>query len=128
MNFQPELKKRKGNPVKLVWLITLLSFSVGVFMVYLVWSTHTDLRTEREKLFELKETFNSIQAKLESSLAKQKSEVSALLEATIDDSSTAENHRLLGLIQNYRIVVSSPDLVPAFEQLEKNITALLSEI
>ena len=54
MNFQPEHKKREGNPVKFVWLITLLSFSVGVFMVYLVWSMLTEIRTEREKLFELK--------------------------------------------------------------------------
>ena len=72
MSFQLEHKKQEGNPIKLVWLITLLSFSVGAFMVYLVWSTLTDLRTERERLFELKETFNSIQTKLEGSLAKQK--------------------------------------------------------
>ena len=65
-------KIREGSPIKLVWLITLLSFSVGVFMVYLVWSTLTNLRTERENLFELKENFISIQTKLESSLTKQK--------------------------------------------------------
>ena len=72
MNFQPEHKKREGNPIKFVWLITLLSFSVGAFMVYLVWSTFTDLRTDRDKLFELKETLNSMQANLENSLAKKK--------------------------------------------------------
>ncbi len=125
MNFQPEHKKREGNPVKFVWLITLLSFSVGVFMVYLVWSMLTDIRTEREKLFELKETFNYTHANLDSSLANQKSEISALLEAVIDDSNTGKDSPLPGLIQDYRKVVSSPDLMPAFEQLEKNIASLL---
>ena len=125
MNFQPEHKKREGNPVKFVWLITLLSFSVGVFMVYLVWSMLTEIRTEREKLFELKETFNYTHANLESSLANQKSEISALLEAAIGDSNTGKDSPLPGLIQDYRKVVSSPDLMPAFEQLEKNIASLL---
>ncbi len=125
MNFQPEHKKREGNPVKFVWLITLLSFSVGVFMVYLVWSMLTDIRTEREKLFELKETFNYTHANLESSLANQKSEISALLEAAIGDSNTGKDSPLPGLIQDYRKVVSSPDLMPAFDQLEKNIASLL---
>ena len=125
MNFQPEHKKREGNPVKFVWLITLLSFSVGVFMVYLVWSMLTEIRTEREKLFELKETFNYTHANLDSSLANQKSEISALLEAVIDDSNTGKDSPLPGLIQDYRKVVSSPDLMPAFEQLEKNIASLL---
>ncbi|NOQ66672.1 MAG: hypothetical protein GQ556_05600 [Desulfobacterales bacterium] len=125
MNFQPEHKKRKGSPVKFVWLITLLSFSVGVFMVYLVWSMLTDIRTEREKLFELKETFNYTHANLESSLANQKSEISALLETAIDDSNTGKDSPLPGLFQDYRKVVSSPDLIPAFEQLEINIASLL---
>ena len=125
MNFQPEHKKREGNPVKFVWLITLLSFSVGVFMVYLVWSMLTEIRTEREKLFELKETFNYTHANLNSSLANQKSEISALLEAAIGDSNTGKDSPLPGLIQDYRKVVSSPDLMPAFEQLEKNIASLL---
>ena len=126
MSFQLEHKKQEGNPIKLVWLITLLSFSVGAFMVYLVWSTLTDLRTERERLFELKETFNSIQVKLESSLTKQKSEISDLLEATTDDSKAAGNYNLRGLIQDYRKVISSPDLIASFEQLETNINSLLT--
>ena len=71
MDTQIAQRKVDGNPVKLVWLITLLSFSVGVFMVYLVWSTLTDIRTEREKLFELKDNFNSFQAGLESNLAQR---------------------------------------------------------
>ena len=126
MSFQLEHKKQEGNPIKLVWLITLLSFSVGAFMVYLVWSTLTDLRTERERLFELKETFNSIQVKLESSLTKQKSEISDLLEATTDDSKAAGNYNLRGIIQDYRKVVSSPDLIASFELLETNINSLLT--
>ena len=125
MNFHPEHKKREGNPVKFVWLITLLSFSVGVFMVYLVWSMLTEIRTEREKLFELKETFNYTHANLDSSLDNQKSKISALLEAAIGDSNTGKDSPLPGLIQDYRKVVSSPDLMPAFEQLEKNIASLL---
>jgi len=125
MSFQLEHKKQEGSPVKLVWLITLLSFSVGVFMVYLVWSTLTDLRTEREKLFQLQEAFNSIQAKLESNLAKQKNEISALLEATVVNRSTTKDYSLPGLVRDYREVVSSPDLISSFEQLEININSLI---
>jgi signal transduction histidine kinase len=128
MNLQADRRKikREGNPIRLVWLITLLSFSVGVFMVYLVWSTLTGLRTERDQLFELTETFDSIQTKLDNSLANQKSEMSALLEATITDSSTTENYRLQSITQEYRKVVSSFDVLPTFDQLENNINSLLS--
>ena len=122
----PAAKIREGNPIKLVWLITLLSFSVGVFMVYLVWSTLTGIRTERENLFELKENFISIQTKLESSLAKQKSELANLLEAKLDLSTQEENYRLIRLIQDYRRAVSDPDFIPAFEELETSIKSLLS--
>ena len=110
----------------LVWLITLLSFSVGVFMVYLVWSTLTGLRNERDQLFELTETFDSIQTKLDNSLANQKSEISALLEAKITDSSATDNYRLQSITQEYRKVVSSFDVLPTFDQLENNINSLLS--
>jgi signal transduction histidine kinase len=119
-------KKNEGNPVRLVWLITLLSFSVGVFMVYLVWSTLTNIRTERENLFELKENFISIQTKLESSLAKQKSDLANLLEANTANINQERDYRLVNLIQDYRRAVSDPNLMPAFEELDKSINALLS--
>jgi signal transduction histidine kinase len=126
MNVQAEDKKRKGNPVRLVWLITLLSFSVGAFMVYLVWSTFTDLRTDRDKLFELKETLNSMQANLEESLAKKNSELSTLLGGTIEDSNTAENTHLQNHVKDYRKIISSKALDPVFDQLEKDINSLLT--
>ncbi|UCD66113.1 MAG: sensor histidine kinase [Deltaproteobacteria bacterium] len=119
-------KKKEGNPVRLVWLITLLSFSVGVFMVYLVWSTLTNIRTERENLFELKENFISIQTKLESSLAKQKSDLANLLEANTANINQERDYHLVNLIQDYRRAVSDPNLMPAFEELDKSINALLS--
>jgi signal transduction histidine kinase len=122
----PIVKVREGNPIKLVWLITLLSFSVGVFMVYLVWSTLTGIRTERENLFELKENFISIQTKLENSLAKQKSEIADLLEARLSDNSQKEDYILLNLLKDYRRVVSDPVLIPTFEELDKSINSLLS--
>ncbi|MFC1845228.1 sensor histidine kinase [Thermodesulfobacteriota bacterium] len=126
MNYQPIYKKNKGNPIRFVWLITLLSFSVGVFMVYLVWSTLTDLRNDRERLLELKANTNSIQANLSSNLAKQKSEISALLEGTINDSNTKQDFQLLFLVKKYRKIVSNPDLVPVFDQLERNIHSLFA--
>ena len=92
--------KQGGNPVKLVWLITLLGFSVGVFVVFLVWSTLADVRAERDKLFELKETFNSIQSKLESNLAKEKTEIANLLVATTDDNGQVRNFPLLTIIED----------------------------
>ncbi len=126
MNVEAEYKKQKGNPVRLVWLITLLSFSVGAFMVYLVWSTFTDLRTDRDKLFELKETLNSMQANLENSLAKKNSELSTLLEGTIEESNTAENTHLQNHVKDYRKIISSKALDPIFDQLEKDIHSLLT--
>ncbi|MGB3647451.1 MAG: hypothetical protein WA992_02810, partial [Desulfobulbales bacterium] len=120
------VKIREENPVKLVWLITLLSFSVGVFMVYLVWSTLTSIRTERENLFELKENFISIQTKLENSLSKQKSVIEDLLEVKLSDSSQNDDYILVNLLKDYRQVVSDPILTPAFEKLDKSINSLLS--
>ena len=120
------VKKREENPVKLVWLITLLSFSVGVFMVYIVWSTLTSIRTERENLFELKENFISIQTKLENSLSKQKSVIEDLLEVKLSDSSQNDDYILVNLLKDYRQVVSDPILAPAFEKLDKSINSLLS--
>jgi len=126
MTNQTDLKKREGNPIRLVWLITLLSFSVGVFMVFLVWSTLTDLRTEREKLFELKENSNLVQVKLESSLAEQKSELTDLLEANVNSDIQDKDYHLVSLVRDYRLVVSSPGLIPAFEQLEEDVNSLLN--
>jgi signal transduction histidine kinase len=126
MRKKPPAKIREGNPIRLVWLITLLSFSVGVFMVYLVWSTLTGLRTEREHLFELKENFISIQTKLENSLTRQKSELSNLLEAKLNNNSQGEDYFLVNLIQEYRRAVSDPDLIPSFEELDRSINSLLS--
>ena len=126
MNVQGKHKSKKGNPVRLVWLITLLSFSVGVLMVYLVWSTFTDLRTDRDELFELKENLSSMQADLENGLAQKKSELSTLLEGAIENSGTVENTHLQDHVKDYRRIVSSAALEPVFDQLEKDIRSLLT--
>jgi signal transduction histidine kinase len=126
MKNQPTGKTRKGNPIKLVWLITLLTFSVGVFMVYLVWSTLTGIRAERENVFALKENFISIQTKLESRLVKQKSILADLLEANLEHINQEDDFQLSHLVQDYRRTVSNPDLIPAFEELDRNINSLLS--
>jgi len=119
-------KYKEGNPIKLVWLITLLSFSVGVFMVYLVWSTLSGFRAEREHLFNLRETINSIQAELETGIANQKSEVTDLLDAEIENGNTAENFRLLALIRKYRQAVSNPEMTESLVRLEQDINSLFS--
>ncbi len=126
MNIQTTVKTKEGNPIRLVWLIMLLSFSVGVFMVYLVWSSFTTIRTERENLFALKESVISIQTRLETSIAKQKSAIADLLEAKVDNNTQAEDYILVNLIKEYRRAVSDPGLEPAFEELERSINSLLS--
>jgi len=126
MSNSPKYKHKEGNPIKLVWLITLLSFSVGVFMVYLGWSTLSGFRAEREHLFNLRETFNSIQAELETGIANQKSEVTDLLDAEIKNSDTTENSHLLSLISKYRRAVSSPEMTDSFGRLEQDINSLFS--
>ncbi len=119
-------KTGEVNPIKLIWLITLLSFSVGVLMVYLVWSSLTVIRTERENLFELKENFISIQTRIQNSLAKHKSVVADLLESNTDNNNQEKDYLLVNLIQEYRRTVSDPDLIPDFEELDRNTTSLLS--
>ena len=126
MNDQSTSKKGEGNPIRLVWLITLLSLSVGVFMVYLVWSTLTVIRTERESLFELKENFISLQTKLEVSLAKQKSEMTDLLEARQVTGGQEEDALLPNLIREYERAVSDPSLQPVFAELERSVNSLFS--
>jgi hypothetical protein len=121
----PENKK-EGNPIRLIWLITLLSFSVGVFMVYIIWSTLTNIRAEREDLFGLQQNLISIQTKLESSLAKEKSELTDLLDAKLASDTLEEDFLLLKLTQEYQRTVSDPDLAPAFDELGTSINSLVS--
>ena len=121
----PENKK-EGNPIRLIWLITLLSFSVGVFMVYIIWSTLTNIRAEREDLFGLQQNLISIQTKLESSLAKQKSELTDLLDAKLAPDTQEEDFFLLKLTQEYQRTVSDPNLAPAFDELGTSINSLVS--
>lgn len=121
----PENKK-EGNPIRLIWLITLLSFSVGVFMVYIIWSTLTNIRAEREDLFGLQQNLISIQTKLESSLAKEKSELTDLLDAKLAPDTQEEDFLLLKLTQEYQRTVSDPDLAPAFDELGTSINSLVS--
>ena len=104
----------------------LLSFSVGVFMVYIIWSTLTNIRTERENLFELKQNFISIQTRLESSMAKQKSELADLLESQLESNGQEEDFLIIKLIKDYRRAVSDPDFTPAFEELERSINSLIT--
>jgi signal transduction histidine kinase len=77
-------------------------------------------------LFALKENLISIQTRLESSLAKQKSVMADLLEAHLDNSNQEGDYQLPILIQDYRRTVSEPDLIPAFEELDKSSNSLLS--
>lgn len=126
MKYQESARNREGNPIKLVWLLTLLSFSVGVFMVFIVWSTLTNIRTERENLFNLKENFNSIQTNLESNLARQKSQLADLLESKENYDNQEDDLQLINLIEKYSRAVSDPELIPYFQKLEKSINALIS--
>ncbi|MBW2521081.1 MAG: sensor histidine kinase [Deltaproteobacteria bacterium] len=119
-------RKREVNPIKLVWLITLLTVSVGVFMVYLVWSTLTDIRTERENIFALKEKFISLQTRLESSLATQKTIMADLAEALEEPVSGSEDLQLIDLVNEYRKIAPDADLLPLFAALDQNINKLLN--
>ncbi len=119
-------RKREVNPIKLVWLITLLTVFVGVFMVYLVWSTLTDIRTERENIFALKEKFISLQTRLESSLATQKTIMADLVEALEEPVSRTEDLQLVDLVNEYRQIAPDVDLLPLFAALDQNINKLLN--
>jgi signal transduction histidine kinase len=119
-------RKREVNPIKLVWLITLLTVFVGVFMVYLVWSTLTDIRTERENIFALKEKFISLQTRLESSLATQKTMMADLVEALEEPVSRTEDLQLVDLVNEYRQIAPDADLLPLFAALDQNINKLLN--
>jgi signal transduction histidine kinase len=126
MKKKSPVNKKEGNPIRLIWLITLLSFSVGVFMIYIIWSTLTNIRAEREDLFGLQQNLISIQTKLESSLAKQKSELTDLLDAKLAPDTQEEDFLLLKLIKEYQRTVSDPDLAPAFDELGTSINSLVS--
>jgi signal transduction histidine kinase len=119
-------KTQEVNPIKLVWLITMLTVSVGVFMVYLVWSTLTDIRTERENIFALKEKFISLQTRLESSLASQKAFIADLVEAQEEPVSRTKDLQLVDLVNEYRQIAPDADLLPLFAELDQNISKLLS--
>lgn len=119
-------RTREVNPIKLVWLITLLTVSVSVFMVYLVWSTLTDIRTERENIFALKEKFISVQTRLESSLSMQKSVMVDLIEVHEEPVSLNEDLQMVDLVNEYRQIAPDAGLLPLFAELGKKINKLLS--
>jgi signal transduction histidine kinase len=112
------------NPVRLVWLITILSFFVGVFMVTIVWKTLTDIRIEREKLFRLKENFTSVRALHEKHLVQERLELSRLLEGDVEAGAFPKTSQIFRLVDEYRKVASSLETSEVLEQLEESLLAL----
>ena len=112
------------NPVRLVWLITMLSFFVGVFMVTIVWKTLTDIRIEREKVFRLKENFTSVRALHEKHLVQERLELSRLLEGDVEAGAFPKTSQIFRLVDEYRKVASSLETSEVLEQLEESLLAL----
>jgi len=112
------------NPVKLVWLITILSFCVGVFMVTIVWNTLTTIRIESEKLFRLKENFTSIRALHEKHLVQERLELSRLLEGDVEAGAFPKTSQIFRLVDEYRKVASSLKTSEVLDWLEESLLTL----
>jgi len=118
------LPKKGSDPVKLVWLITILSFCVGVFMVAIVWHTLTDIRIDREKLFKLKESFTSIRVLHEKHLAQERLDLSGLLDGNVEAGAFPKTSKIFRLVGEYRKVAESPDSSEVFKPLEESLLTL----
>ena len=115
---------KETNPVKLVWLITILSFCVGVFMVTIVWKTLTDIRIEREKLFHLKENFTSIRALHEKHLVQERLELSSLLDGNVEAGAFPKTSQIFRLVEEYRKFSSSLKTSEVLDKLEESLLIL----
>ncbi|MBE9520495.1 MAG: sensor histidine kinase [Proteobacteria bacterium] len=119
------IPRHKGSdPVKLVWLITILSFCVGVFMVSIVWQTLTDIRIDREKLFRLKESFTSIRALHEKHLVQERLDLSSLLDGNAEAGAFPKTSQIFRLVEEYRKVAGTPESSEVFNQLEESLLTL----
>ena len=117
-------QKKESNPVKFVWLITILSFCVGVFMVSIVWKTLTDIRIDREKLFRLKESFTSVRALHEKHLVQEKLDLSSLLDGNVEAGAFPKTSQIFRLVEEYRKVAGTPKTSAVFNQLEESLLTL----
>ena len=115
---------KETNPVKLVWLITILSFCVGVLMVTIVWKSLTDIRIDRERLFNLKQNFTSIRALHERHLAQERLELAELLAGDIEAGAFPKTSQIFRLVEEYRKVADNPNSADIFDQLEKSLLTL----
>ena len=119
------IPRHKGSdPVKLVWLITILSFCVGVFMVSIVWQTLTNIRIDREKLFRLKESFTSIRALHEKHLVQERLDLSSLLDGNAEAGAFPKTSQIFRLVEEYRKVAGTPESSEVFNQLEESLLTL----
>ncbi len=119
------IPRHKGSdPVKLVWLITILSFCVGVFMVSIVWKTLTDIRIDGEKLFRLKENFTSVRALHEKHLVQEKLDLSSLLDGNVEAGAFPKTSQIFRLVEEYRKVAGTPKTSAVFNQLEESLLTL----
>ena len=112
------------SPVKLVWLITILSFCVGVFMVTIVWKTLTDIRIEREKLFHLKENFTSIRALHEKHIVQERLELSSLLDGNAEAGAFPKTSQIYRLVEEYRKFAGSLKTSEVLDKLEDSLLIL----
>jgi signal transduction histidine kinase len=112
------------SPVKLVWLITILSFCVGVFMVTIVWKTLTDIRIEREKLFHLKENFTSIRALHEKHIVQERLELSSLLDGNVEEGAFPKTSQIYRLVEEYRKFAGSLKTSEVLDKLEESLLIL----
>ncbi len=117
-------QKKESNPVKLVWLITILSFCVGVFMVAIVWKTLTDIRIDREKLFRMKESYTSIRTLHEKHLVQEKLDLSSLLDGNVEAGAFPKTSPIFRLVEEYRKVAGTPKSSAVFSQLEESLLTL----
>jgi signal transduction histidine kinase len=115
---------KDANPIKLVWLITILSFCVGVLMVTIVWNSLTDIRIEREKLFRLKENLNSIRVLHEHHLVQERLELADLLDGNVEVGAFPKTTQVFRLVGQYRKVAGSLKSTDDFDQLEESLLTL----
>ena len=111
-------------PARLVWLLSFLALYTTVVMVIVVWWTLIDVRSGRERLDTRKSECNAMRSMLDSSLEKEKWDISALLD---NDRPTVDrgNRELLALAEAYKKTVADPSLDQSFILLEKKISELL---
>ena len=119
--------KIHGNPVRLVWFITLLSFFAGVAMVGIVGLTRIRIHAAQEQFSATKARLFSVKSQLDRRMLQEGWAIYEFLQQehfAVGQKQTLVSGEMVQLVEEYRQVLDDPAFSAIFAELEKEIDKL----